>query len=69
VHQAVAIQHGVHRADGWQVRARELLPTFLAALRRSQPGYFRFKRTIAASIGAGSPIRLPIRAMAPVVKA
>jgi hypothetical protein len=53
VHQPVAIEDGVDRADRWQ-RADKLLPELLADLRGAQPGYSRFKRTIVASIGAGN---------------
>ena len=54
VHQAVAIEHGVDRADRRQVRAGELLPQLLADLGRAPAGILPLQRTIVASIGAGS---------------
>ena len=54
VHEIVAIEYGVHRADGWQVRKGELLRSFSRILGAPQPGYSRFNRTIVASIGGGN---------------
>src|SRR5205823_14896165 len=38
LHQAVAVEHGVHRADRWQVGSRQLLPQLFADLRRAPAG-------------------------------
>ena len=68
VHQAVAIKHGVDRADGWQVRTRELLPQLFTDFGRAparilplQPHDRGFKR-------GRQSIRLSVRAMAPIAE-
>jgi hypothetical protein len=54
LHQVVAIEHRVDRADGRQVRAGELPPELLANLRGAPARILALERTIVASIGAGN---------------
>src|SRR5918994_260199 len=68
VHQAVAIQHGVDRANGRQVRAGELLPELFADLGRAPAGILPLQAHDRGLKGRRQPIRLPVRSMAPVAK-
>src|SRR5262245_31827849 len=64
--QVVAIKDGVDRADRRQVRARELLAQLLADLRRPPPGILPLQAHDRGLKGRRQPIRLPVRAMAPI---
>ena len=67
-HQAVAIEHGVDRADGRQVRAGELLPELFADLGRAPARILPLQAHDRGLDGRRQPIRLPVRAVAPIAE-
>ena len=68
VHQAIAIEHGVDRADGGQLRSRELLPELLADLRRAPAGILPLQADDRGFNRRRQPIRLPVRPVAPIAE-
>src|SRR5512138_1092291 len=68
VHEAVAIQHRVDRADGWQMRAGELLPELFADLGRAPTRILPLQAHDRGFDGRWQPIRLPVRSMAPIAE-
>src|SRR5688572_1051241 len=68
VHQAVTIEHGVDRADGWQVWAGELLPELFADLGRAPARILPLQAYDRGFKRRRQPIRLPVRAVAPIAE-
>src|SRR5688572_22900362 len=68
VHQAVTIEHGVDRADGWQVWAGELLPELFADLGRAPARILPLQAHDRGFDRRRQPIRLPVRAVAPIAE-
>src|SRR5262245_45372625 len=67
-HQAVAIEHGVDRADRRQVRAGELLPQLFADLGCAPARILPLQAHDRRLDGRRQPIRLPVCAMAPIAE-
>jgi hypothetical protein len=67
-HQMVAIEYGVDRTDGRQVRAGELLPQLFADLGRAPAGILPLQTHDRRLNGCWEPIRLPVRAVAPIAE-
>jgi hypothetical protein len=67
-YEIVAIQHGVDRADGRQVRARELPPKLFPDLRRAPAWIFSLQAHDRGFKRRRQPIRLPVRAVAPIAE-
>ena len=67
-HQVVAIEHGMDRADGRQVRAGELLPELFADLGRAPARILPLQAHDRRFNGRRQPIRLPVRAVAPIAE-
>src|SRR4029453_2554000 len=65
-HQAVAIEHGVNRTDGREVRAGELLPELFADLGRAPARILPLQAHDRGFDGRRQPIRLPMRTVAPI---
>jgi hypothetical protein len=68
LHEMVAIEHGVHRADGRQMRPGKLLPQLLADFGRAPARIFPLQADNRGLNRRRQPIRLPMRAMAPIAK-
>ncbi len=62
MHQAVAIEHGVDRADGGQVRPGELLPKFLPDFGRTPARVLPLQTDDRGFNRRREPIRLAVRA-------
>src|SRR5688500_6301714 len=68
MHQAVAIEHGVDRADRGQVRAGELLPEFLSDLGRAPARILSLQTDDRRLNRCWEAIRLSVCAVAPIAK-
>src|SRR5262245_39066544 len=67
-HQMVAIQHRVDRADRRQVRAGELVSQLFADLGRTPTGILPLQAHNRGFDRRRQPIRLAVRAMAPIAE-
>src|SRR4029453_9265404 len=67
-HQVVAIETGVNRTDGRRGRACKLLPKFLPDLGRAPARVLPLQPHDRGFDGRWKPIRLPVRAVAPIAE-
>jgi hypothetical protein len=67
-HQVVPIQHGMDGTDGRQVRPGELLTKLFTDLGRAPPRILTLQAHDGGFDRRRQPVRLPVRAVAPIAK-